>query len=82
MVLRFSDQAAEVFRRIPLFERLALVDLFDDLRIGKIPIEDYGDITEEGLPVSVLIIGRFSISFAVHEASESILVAEISSADE
>lgn len=81
MELQFSEEAADFFRQITLFDRLPLVDLFDDMRIGKIPDEDYGEITEEGFPVSVLIAGKFAIAYSINEDDELIQVIEISKAD-
>jgi len=81
MELQFSENAAEYFRRIELFDRLALVDVFDDMRLGRVPEEDYGEITEEGLPVSVLVAGKFAISYTVNEDEDLVQIFEVSRAD-
>lgn len=81
MDLVFSEEAAEFYRLVPLFDRLALFDLFESMRTGRIPEEDYGEITESGILISVFIVEKFAVSFSVNEESKIIQVADICFAD-
>ena len=80
-VVQLRPEAAESFRRLELFERQEIWDLLEDFRIGRIAEEDYGEVTEEGVLQSVIIVSRTAVSFSVDRESRVVRIVSIENAD-
>ena len=59
--IELSPDAAESFRRLGLLERQAVWDLLEDFRVGRIPEEDYGEMTQSGRLHSVTSLAVWGI---------------------
>jgi hypothetical protein len=61
--IQLRPEAAKSFRRLELFERQEIWDLFEDFRIGRVADEDYGEVTEAGQFQSVIIVSHTAVSY-------------------
>ena len=79
--IELSPAAAQSFRNTPLFDRQAIGDLLEDLRIGRFPEADYVETGTEPDNVSVVLAGSMAIAYVVNLPRRVVRVVWIRPAD-
>ncbi|MFT5470159.1 MAG: hypothetical protein ACI8UO_005283 [Verrucomicrobiales bacterium] len=79
--LGISADAAETYRKMDLFERQFVYDLFENFKIGRALEGDYADEPEQDSPRRGVIVSNWAISFVVDRELKTVWVTSIYPAD-
>ena len=79
--IQLSPTAAQTYRTTPLFDRQAIADLLEDLRIGQFPEADYEEPHSERDQVTVVLAGSMAIAYVTDLTKKVVKVVWIRPAD-